>query len=125
MLRVRERLPSNTGLADLVVPLTYWIQNGQSAFRLRQYNENPHPRVRRQHGLVLNWLLYLAILLHERCIGRRTGRAVGSGFAVPSLRGRIGVHPFEVITRQMNATRDSDAWRKFRRASEIDGRFGP
>jgi hypothetical protein len=95
------------GLADLVVPLAYGIQGAQSAFLLRQYKDNPDARVRRQHGLVLNWLLYLAILLHEGCIGRRAGLAVGCRFAVPSLRGRVGVHPFEVITRQMNATRES------------------
>lgn len=98
---------ATSGLADLVIPLAYGIQGAQSAFLLRQYKDNPDGRVRQQHGLVVNWLLYLAILLHEGCIGRRVGRAVGCRFAVPSVRGRLGAHPFELITQQMNATRDS------------------
>src|SRR5258708_37649563 len=58
-------------------------------------------------GVVVNWLLYLAILVHEGWIGRRVGLAVGCRLAVPSVRGRVGVHPFDVIARQMNATRES------------------
>jgi hypothetical protein len=96
-----------SGLADLVMPLTYGIQGAQSAFMLRQYKDSPDARARRQQGLVINRLLYLVISLHEGCIVRRVGHAVGARLAVPSVRGRIGVHPFEVLTRQMNATRDS------------------
>jgi hypothetical protein len=99
------------GLADLVMPLTYGIQRAQSAFLLRQYKDSPDARVRRQQGLVINWLLYLAILLHEGCISRRVGLAVGCRLTVPSVRGRAGVHPFEAITRQMNATFESPRFR--------------
>jgi hypothetical protein len=95
------------GLADLVMPLTYGIAGTQSGFLLRAYKDTSDARVRQQHGRVINWLLYLAILVHEGCIGRRVGIAIGCRLAVPSARGRVGVHPFEVITRQMNATRDS------------------
>jgi len=98
---------ATSGLADLVMPLTYGVGGAQSGFLLRAYKDNPDARVRRQQGLVINWLLYLAILVHEECIGRRVGRAVDRRLSVPSGRGRGGVHPFEVITRQMNATRDS------------------
>jgi hypothetical protein len=98
---------ATSGLADLVIPLTYGIQRAQSGFLLRHYKDNPDARVRRQQGLVINLLLYLAILFHEGCIGRRVGLAVGCRLAVPSVRGRVGDHPFEVITRQMNATRES------------------
>jgi hypothetical protein len=98
---------NTSGLADLVMPLTYGIQGAQSAFLLRQYKDNPDGRVRKQQGLVINWLLYLAIFLHEGCIGRRVGLEVRRRFAVPSVRGRVGVHPFDIVTRQMNATRDS------------------
>jgi hypothetical protein len=95
------------GLADLVMPLTYGIAGTQSGFLLRAYKDSSDARVRQQQGLVINWLLYLAILVHEGCIGRRVGVAVQRRFAVPSVRGRVGVHPFDVITRQMNATRES------------------
>jgi len=98
---------ATSGLADLVMPLTYGIAGAQSGFLLRAYKDNPDARVYRQQGLVINWLLYLAILVHEGCIGRRVGLAVGCRLAVPSVRGRVGVHPFEVIARQMNATRES------------------
>jgi hypothetical protein len=98
---------ATSGLADLVMPLTYGIAGAQSGFLLRAYKDNPDARVRQQQGLVINWLLYLAILVHEGCIGRRVGLAVARRLAVPSVRGRVGVHPFEVITRQMNATRES------------------
>jgi hypothetical protein len=90
-----------------VIPLTYGIAGTQSGFLLRAYKDSSDARVRRQQGLVINWLLYLAILLHEGCIGRRVGVAVERRFAVPSARGRAGVHPFEAIARQMNATRES------------------
>jgi hypothetical protein len=98
---------ATTGLADLVMPLTYGIQGAQSAFLLRQYKDSPDARIRRQQALVINWLLYLAILLHEGCMSNRVGLAIGHRLAVPSVRGRVGVHPFEVLTRQMNATRES------------------
>jgi hypothetical protein len=52
-------------------------------------------------------MLYLAIVLHEGCIGQRVGLAVDCRLAVPSVRGRLGVHPFEVLTRKMKATRES------------------
>jgi hypothetical protein len=94
-------------MADLVVPLTYGVQGAQSGFLLRQYKDSPDARLRGQHGLVINWLLYLAILVHEGCIGRRVGLAVDLRLAVPSVRGRVGVHPFHMLTRQMNATRES------------------
>jgi hypothetical protein len=95
------------GLADLVMPLTYGVAGAQSGFLLRAYKDSCDARVRQQQGVVINWLLYLAILVHEGCIGRRVGLAVGCRLAVASVRGRVGVHPFEVITRQMNATRES------------------
>jgi hypothetical protein len=95
------------GLADLVIPLTYGIAGAQSGFLLRAYKDNPDARVRQQQGRVINWLLYLAILVHEGCIGRGVGVEVSRRLAVPSIRGRVGVHPFDVIARQMNATRES------------------
>jgi len=103
----RSAYGATPGLADLVMPLTYGIAGAQSGFLLRAYKDSSDARVRQQQGLVINWLLYLAILAHEGCIGRRLGVAVERRLAVPSIRGRVGVHPFEVLTRQMNATRES------------------
>jgi hypothetical protein len=82
----RSAYGATAGLADLVMPLTYGVQGAQSAFLLRQYKDGPDARVRRRHGFVINWLLYLAILVHEGCIGRRVGLAVGARLAVPSVR---------------------------------------
>jgi len=61
MLCVPERLRRDIGVADLVMPLTYGIAGAQSGFLLRAYKDNPMRVVRRQQGLVINWLLYLAI----------------------------------------------------------------
>jgi hypothetical protein len=94
-------------LADVVVPLTYGIQRAQSGFLLRHFKDGADARVRRAQEVIINRLLYLAIMLHEGCLGRRVGIPVSRRLVVPSARGRVGVHPFEAITRRMSATFDS------------------
>ena len=91
------------GLADVVAPLTYAIGSTQSATLLRHYKNDPVRKVRHQHSLIINWLLFLAITSHEQCIATAAGLPVFLRLVIPSLTGRPGVHPFVDITRTMNA----------------------
>jgi hypothetical protein len=100
--RCRQDAPT-AGLADLVVPLIYGIAGQQSGTLLRHYKDNPHPGVRFAHVRVLNWLLYLGITVHQRCLEQRLGAPVTLRLAVPSLRGRPGLHPFLALARGMDA----------------------
>jgi hypothetical protein len=95
------------GLADVVVPLTYAIGGTQSATMLWHYKDDPVRAVREQHSLIINWLLFLAISAHERCIGAVAGMPVSRRVAIPSLSGRAGEHPFTALARWMNAVGDS------------------
>lgn len=95
------------GLADLVVPLVYAIGGTQSATLLRHYKDDPVRKVRERHALVINWLLYLGISEHQRCIGVVTGMPVSVRLAIPSMAGRSGVHPFTVLAQRMNAVAQS------------------
>jgi hypothetical protein len=97
------------GLADVVAPLTYAIGSTQSATLLRHYKNDPVRKVREQHGLIINWLLFLAITLHEQCIATAAGLPVSRRLVIPSLTGRPGVHPFVDITRTMDAISTSAA----------------
>jgi hypothetical protein len=99
-----RRIP---GLADLVVPLTYAIGGTQSATLLWHYKDDPMRKVREQHTLILNWLLYLAISLHERCVGEVVGLPVSLRVTIPSLSGRTGLHPFSALAQWMNAVNGS------------------
>jgi hypothetical protein len=97
------------GLADVVAPLTYAIGGTQSATLLRHYKNDPVRNVRDQHSLIINWLLFLGITLHEQCIATAAGLPVSLRLVIPSLTGRPGVHPFVDITRTMNAVSTSAA----------------
>jgi hypothetical protein len=97
------------GLADVVAPLTYAIGNTQSAALLRHYKNDPVRKVRERHSLIINWLVFLGITLHERCIAAAAGRPVSLRLVIPSLTSRPGVHPFLEIARTMNAVGDSAA----------------
>ena len=96
-----------TGLADVVAPLTYAIGHTQSATLLRHYKDDPVRTVRERHSLIINWLVYLGITLHERCLAAAVGRPVSLRLAIPSLTGRPGLHPFAQIVQQMNAVSDT------------------
>lgn len=95
------------GIADLVAPLTYGIERTQSGIVLRHYKDDVSAAAREQHSRVLGRLLYLAIVLHQRCIERRVGHPVTARVAVPSLKGRAGVHPFTAMARAMKAVDDT------------------
>ncbi|MCW2653596.1 MAG: hypothetical protein QOE41_4136 [Mycobacterium sp.] len=97
------------GVADVVAPLTYAIGGTQSATLLWHYKDDPVRKVRERHGLILNWLLYLAIWEHERCLGVMAGVPVSLRVAIPSLSGRTGTHPFVTLARWMNAISPSIA----------------
>jgi hypothetical protein len=91
------------GTADLVVPLTYGIERTQSGTLLRHYKDDVSAAARQQHTLVIFRLLYLAITLHEQCVGKMVGQPVNARVTVPSLNGRGGVHPLTVLGRAMKA----------------------
>jgi len=92
------------GVADLVVPLTYAVGGSQSAAMLRHYKDDPHPGTRFQHLRIINWLLYVGIALHRPCIEAVAEQPVTCRLAIPSLRGRSGLHPFVALARDMAAT---------------------
>ncbi|HZA08436.1 amidophosphoribosyltransferase [Mycobacterium sp.] len=96
-------------VAELVVPLTYAIGSTESAALLRDYKHHPTRKVREQHGLIINWLMFLAIASHERCFGAAVGLPVSLRLVIPSLTSRRGVHPLLEIARTMNAVGDTVA----------------
>lgn len=104
-----EQHRRNAGLADLVVPLTYAIGGTQSATLLWHYKDDPVRKVRDRHSLLINWLLFLGISEHQRCIGVVAGMPVSVRVAIPSMSGRSGVHPFTALARRMNAVTESPA----------------
>jgi hypothetical protein len=95
------------GIADLVAPPTYAIERTQSGILLRHYKDDVSAEARQQHSRVIFRLLYLGLVLHQRCIERRIGQPVTSRVTVPSLTGRAGVHPFTAMARAMKAVDDS------------------
>jgi hypothetical protein len=97
------------GVADIVVPLVYAIGNAQSATLLRHYKNDPVREVRERHSLIINWLLFLGITLHEPCIGAAAGQPVSVRLVIPSLTSRPGLHPFVEIAQTMNAVGESAA----------------
>lgn len=104
----RCHLAANTfGIAELVAALAYGIERTQSGVLLRHYKDDVSAEARQQHSRVIFRLLYLGLELHQRCIERRIGQAVTSRVTVPSLKGRVGVHPFTAMARAMKAVDDS------------------
>jgi hypothetical protein len=91
------------GLADVAAPLTYAIGNTQSGDLLQHYKNDPVREVRQRHSVVIKWLVFLGIALHERCITAAAGLPVSLRVVIPSLTSRPGQHPFVEIVRTMNA----------------------
>lgn len=91
------------GIADLVAPLAYGIERMQSGTVLRHYKDDVSEAARQQHSPIIFRMLWLGIVLHERCIEHRVGQPVTARVAVPSLKGRAGIHPFTAIARAMEA----------------------
>ncbi|TDO06548.1 hypothetical protein EV580_6648 [Mycobacterium sp. BK086] len=94
---------SLAGVADLVVPLTYAIAGQQSAVMLRHYKDDLNAGVRFQHLRIINWLLYLGLAQHQPCIEALVGQPITRRLAIPSLRGRPGLHPFLALAHDMGA----------------------
>ena len=98
------QLHAVVGIADLIAPLIYGIEGEQSHYLVRHYKDDPDAAVRRRLSLVVNRLLFLGIVLHQRCIERRAGAPVDRRLTVPSLSGRPGVHPFVGMAARTRAT---------------------
>jgi predicted amidophosphoribosyltransferase len=92
-----------TGIADLVVPLTYAVAGAPSHELVRDYKDDFDPAVRARLSRVLEQLLFCAVVLHQNCIEHRIGRAIDRRLVIPSLSGRTGVHPLAAIATRMNA----------------------
>jgi hypothetical protein len=82
--------------ADLVVPLTYMIKREQAYFDMFEYKDQhlPSGAARRR----LSILTTLFGIYHASCLDRAAGVPVTSLAVVPSLQGRIGQHPLDVIS---------------------------
>lgn len=62
--------------------------------------------MRERHSLIINWLLYLGITIHEHCIENFVGRPVTRRLAVPSLRPG-STHPFVRLAQQTKAVSEA------------------
>jgi hypothetical protein len=94
--------------------MTYAIGGTQSADLLQRYKNHPVRAVRERHRMIVNWLLWLGITLHERYIARAVGLPVSRRLVIPSLTRRPGRHP----SPNSDATRKRSAtpWRWCRRS---------
>ena len=95
------------GVADVVAPLTYAIAGTPSAALVRDYKNHPAHSVRNSHSAVINWLVWLGITRHERCIGRAAGLAVSCRLVIPSLTSRPGRHPLAQLAHPTIASSDA------------------
>jgi hypothetical protein len=100
------RRDGGTGPIELLAPLIYAIGGTQSATLLRHYKDDVNAATRRAHTLVIGRLLYLALMLHQRCIEDTIGRAVDHRVVVPSLHHRPGIHPLAALAGDLRATDD-------------------
>ena len=91
-------------LADLVVPLSYAVMGKQSGHVMRHYKDDRNPMVRVDFSKTVALTLGYGLLRHERCIESQLTMPIDVRVMVPSLSGRPGVHPFQLITDGMKAT---------------------
>ena len=91
-----------SGIADLVVPLTYAINGSESAVLVRDYKNHAVRSVRQAHSHVIGSLVELAVSTHERCVAAVVGSPVSTRIVVPSLTSRPGLHPLAQIAARMN-----------------------
>ena len=94
------------GLADLVAPLAYAVDDTDSAAVLRNYKNHPLRRERERCASIISEFLRLGISLHERCLGPVAGQPVSARVVIPSLTSRIGIHPMASIVESLGLTGD-------------------
>jgi hypothetical protein len=102
-----ERAYQAAGLGDIVVPLTYGIQGERSAAVLQAYKNDPQRRVRAGCARLVDRLLYLGLMVHEKCVEARVGQPIDVRLTIPSLKGRPGAHPLFTMALNMNAVNES------------------
>lgn len=85
------------GVADLVAPLIYAIDDTASGRLLRNYKNHPVRSERERCALIVGTLLGLGISLHERCFCAAVGLPVTVRVVIPSLTSRPGTHPLTSI----------------------------
>jgi hypothetical protein len=102
-----QRAHHIAGLTEIVVPLTYAIQGHRSGAVLQTYKNDPQRRVRAGHARIVDRLLYLGLMTHEKCIEARAGQPIDVRLTIPSLNDRPGAHPLFTIALKMNAVNAS------------------
>jgi hypothetical protein len=95
------------GVADLVVPLVYCVETTQPYEVFRGYKDAKVESVRAKHMWILERLLYLGLVHHERCIERKANAKIDAYVAVPSLSGRTNPHPFVQKAADFGLTSES------------------
>ena len=90
--------------ADMVVCLSYAVAGRQSGLVMRQYKDNPRPKVRDDLSATVSLTLFYGLVKHERCIESQLAMPVNIRVTVPSLGGRSGIHPLTKISDAMQAT---------------------
>ncbi len=58
---------------------------------------------RQRHTAIVKGLLFYGLTIHERCIAAVVGSPITIRVTVPSLGGRVGVHPFTAMALELNA----------------------
>jgi hypothetical protein len=94
------------GVADIVGPLTYAIDDTEWATVLRRYKDHAVRSERERCGLIVAELLRVGITLHERCFAAVAGLPVSVRVVIPSLTSRPGVHPLTSIARSLGLLED-------------------
>ena len=94
------------GLADLVAPLAYAVDDAESAAVLRNYKNHPLRRERERCESIVGEILRLALSIHERCLGTAVGQPISARVVIPSLTSRMGIHPLVSIAESSGLVGD-------------------
>jgi predicted amidophosphoribosyltransferase len=99
--RSRFEMPQQFGppghlTADLVVPLTYAVSGHQAYLDMHKYKDVVSFEAAQRRLMLLAGLF---VLTHDSCIDRITRHPVSGLAVVPSLTGRSGPHPLEMMAQ--------------------------
>ena len=95
------------GVANLVAPLMYAIDNSESAALVREYKNHSVRSVRERRCSMISELLALAMVMHQDCVGAAVGMPVSQRVVSPSLTLRPGSHPMASIAESLGLVGDA------------------